>query len=132
MQSIRAWLFAHPTQAYAAMEQNPNYVFFKALDDVAPDQGPPGALGVPLTPLRSAAVDRAFLPLGVPLFVSTTRPGGRPLDRLLLAQDLGPDITGPVRADIFFGWSPAAAQDAGAMHAGGRIVVLLPRQPAGS
>ena len=130
MQSIRAWLAAHPAEAGPLMERNPNYVFFRLLDDVAPNQGPPGALGVTLTPLRSAAVDRAFLPLGVPLFVNTTRPDGSALDRLLLAQDLGTDIAGPVRADLFFGWSHAAARDAGAMQAGGRIVVLLPRQPA--
>ena len=128
MQSIRAWLAAHPAEAGPLMERNPNYVFFRLLD-VAPNQGPPGALGLTLTPLRSAAVDRAFLPLGVPLFVATTRPDGSPLDRLVLAQDLGTDVTGPVRADLFFGWSDAAARDAGAMHAGGRIVLLLPRQP---
>jgi len=130
MQSIRDWLGAHPAQAQAMMEQNPNYVFFRILDDIAPNQGPPGALGVNLTPLRSAAVDRGFLPLGVPFFVETTHPNGAPLDRLVLAQDLGTDITGPVRADLFFGWGPAAAAEAGALHAGGRIVVLLPRQPA--
>ncbi len=129
MQSIRAWLAAHPAAAGPLMERNPNYVFFRLLDDVAPNQGPPGALGVSLTPLRSAAVDRAFLPLGVPLFVSTTRPDGSVLDRLVLAQDLGTDVAGPVRADLFFGWNDAAARDAGAMHAGGRIVLLLPRQP---
>ncbi len=129
MQSIRSWLAAHPAEAGPLMEQNPNFVFFRALDDVAPNQGPPGALGVTLTPLRSAAVDRRFLPLGVPMFVDTTRPDGSPLDRLLLAQDLGTDIAGPVRADLFFGWSDQAARDAGGMHAGGRIVVLLPRQP---
>ncbi len=130
MQSIRAWLAAHPTEAGPLMQQNPNYVFFRVLDDVAPNQGPPGALGVTLTPLRSAAVDRAFLPLGVPMFVDTTHPDGSPLDRLLLAQDLGTDVAGPVRADLFFGWNDGAARDAGGMHAGGRIVVLLPRQPA--
>jgi membrane-bound lytic murein transglycosylase A len=130
MQSIRAWLAAHPLQARATMQQNPNYVFFRELDDVAPNQGPPGALGLPLTPLRSAAIDRSFLPLGAPLFVSTSRPDGQPLDRLMLAQDLGTDIAGPTRADLFFGWGEQAGQQAGAMHATGRIVVLLPRQPA--
>ncbi len=89
MQTIHDWLAAHPAQAQATMERNPNYVFFRVLDDVAPNQGPPGALGVDLVPLRSAAVDRDFLPLGVPLFVETTLPSGAALDRLMLAQDLG-------------------------------------------
>jgi membrane-bound lytic murein transglycosylase A len=130
MQSIRAWLSAHPADATALMEQNPNYVFFRVLDSVAPQEGPPGALGVDLTALRSAAVDRAFLPLGVPLFVDTTLPSGAPFRRLMLAQDLGTDIKGPTRADLFFGWGAEAAELAGALHAGGTMTVLLPRQPA--
>ena len=78
-----------------------------------PDEGPPGALGVPLTPGRSLAVDRRFLPLGAPVLLATTDPlTGAPLQRLMLAQDLGGAIKGPVRADIFFGWGPEA-EDAG-------------------
>ena len=130
MQSIRGWLESHTAEAPEVMQQNRNYVFFRSLDDVAPNQGPPGALGLALTPLRSAAVDRRFIPLGVPMFVETTLPSGAPLDRLMLAQDLGTDVVGPTRADLFFGWGANAGRDAGAMHAGGRIVVLLPRQPA--
>ena len=130
MQSIRAWLATHPAQARAIMEQNPNYVFFRSLDDLRPDQGPPGALGVDLQPGRSVAVDRAFLPLSAPVWIDTTQPDGRPLQRLMLAQDLGTDINGPARADIFFGWGAGASANAGAMHADGRLVVLLPRPPA--
>ncbi len=130
MQSIRAWLEAHPDQLQATLERNPNYVFFRPLDDVAPNQGPPGALGAPLTPMRSAAIDRAFLPLGAPLFVSTTLPDGQPFERLVLAQDIGTDITGPTRADLFIGWGDQAGRIAGALHQTGRLVVLLPRQPA--
>jgi len=130
MQSIRAWLAAHPAEAQAMLERNPNYVFFRALQGVSPEQGPPGALGVDLTPLRSAAVDRAFLPLGVPLFLQTTLPDGSAFDRLVLAQDLGTDITGPARADLFFGWGESAGAEAGSMHGSGSMVVLLPRQPA--
>lgn len=132
MQSIRAWLATHPAQARTVMEQNPNYVFFRSLDDLRPDQGPPGALGVDLQPLRSVAVDRAFLPLAAPVWIDTVQPDGRALQRLTLAQDLGTDINGPARADIFFGWGPEAAREAGGMHAGGRLVVLLPRPPAGA
>ncbi|WP_419729036.1 murein transglycosylase A [Lichenicola sp.] len=130
MQSIRGWLETHPADAQDLLEQNRNYVFFRALDDLAPNQGPPGALGLALTPQRSAAVDRRFIPLGVPMFVETTLPSGAPLDRLMLAQDLGTDVVGPTRADLFFGWGADAARNAGAMHAGGRIILLLPRQPA--
>ncbi len=134
MQSIRGWLAAHPDQARALMEQNPNYVFFRTIDALRPDQGPVGALGVDLQPLRSVAIDRGFLPLAAPVWVDTVEPEGaapgRPLRRLMLAQDLGTDISGPTRADIFFGWGDDAARRAGTMRADGHLFVLLPRPPA--
>ncbi|WP_428376018.1 murein transglycosylase A [Lichenicoccus sp.] len=130
MQTIRAWLAAHPEQAQAVMEANANYVFFRVMDDLRPDQGPPGALGLDLMPLRSAAIDRNFLPLGAPLWIDSATPSGTKLQRLLLAQDLGTDITGPARADVFFGWGEDAAIEAGSMHASGSLVALLPRPPA--
>ena len=129
MQSIRAWLSTHPEQARSMMEQNPDYVFFRLEDDLLPDQGPIGALGVALQPLRSVAIDRKYLPLAAPVWVDTTIPDGRRLQRLMLAQDLGTDIDGPTRADIFFGWGDAAASVAGRMHASGSLTVLLPRPP---
>jgi membrane-bound lytic murein transglycosylase A len=131
MQTIRAWLVAHPAQADEVMNQNPSYVFFRELDTLRPDQGPPGALGVPLTPGRSAAVDRAFIPLGAPLFVATTDPiSGAALQRLAMAQDLGGAIRGPVRADLFFGWGREAEERAGRMHQRGSEFLFLPRPPA--
>lgn len=139
MQNIRAWLEAHPDQARAVMDENPSYVFFRVISGLSPDQGPPGALGVALTPDRSIAVDRNFVPLGAPVFIDTTLPapagapaGTRPapLQRLTFAQDLGGAISGAVRADIFFGWGPEAEQRAGQMHQPGHAYLLLPRPPA--
>ena len=131
LQSIRAWLVAHPKQAAEVMNQNPSFVFFREVDDLRPDQGPPGALGMPLTPGRSVAVDRAYIPLGAPLFIATTDPlTGEPLQRLMLAQDLGGAIRGPVRADIFFGWGKDAEERAGRMRQPGTEYLLLPRPPA--
>ena len=129
--SIRAWLDSHQDQAAEVMQQNPSYVFFREVTTLRPDQGPPGALGVPLTPGRSVAVDRAFIPLGAPVFIATTDPlTGAPWQRLMLAQDLGGAIKGPARADIFFGWGHDAEARAGKMRAEGREFVLLPRPPA--
>ncbi len=129
--SIRAWLESHKEQAAEVMEQNPSYVFFREVTTLRPDEGPPGALGVPLAPGRSIAVDRAFIPLGAPVFIATTDPlTGAKLQRLMLAQDLGGAIKGPVRADIFFGWGPDAEARAGKMRAEGREYVLLPRPVA--
>lgn len=128
MQSIRAWLVAHPDQAQSIMDQNPSYVFFREIDGLPSDQGPPGALGAPLTPGRSIAVDRHFLPLGAPVFVATTDPLTRaPFRHLMQAQDLGGAIRGPVRADIFWGWGPDAEARGGLMKAQGTDYVLLPR-----
>jgi membrane-bound lytic murein transglycosylase A len=127
MPAIRAWLAAHPDQAATVMNQNPSYVFFSETTGLRPDQGPPGSLGANLTPGRSAAVDRRFIPLGAPLFVSTTDPlDGAPLRRLMIAEDTGGAIRGPVRADLFWGWDKDAATRAGLMKAQGNAWILLP------
>ena len=129
--SIRAWLEQHKDGAAEVMDQNPSYVFFREVSTLRPDQGPPGALGVPLAPGRSIAVDRAFIPLGAPVFIATADPlTGAPLQRLMLAQDLGGAIKGPARADIFFGWGHDAEARAGQMRAHGREFLLLPRPAA--
>jgi membrane-bound lytic murein transglycosylase A len=126
-QSIRAWLEAHPDRARAIMDQNPSYVFFRTAPQLSDGQGPPGALGVSLTPGRSIAVDDRFLPLGAPVWLATTDPVSHaPLQRLTVAQDLGSAITGPLRADLFFGSGKAAETAAGAMDAASQLYVLLP------
>jgi len=131
LQSIRAWLAAHPDKVADVLDQNPSYVFFREVNDLRPDQGPPGALGVPLTPGRSIAVDRSFIPLGVPVFVATTDPvTGAPWRRLAIAQDVGGAIRGPVRTDIFFGWGHDAEDRAGRMRQQGTEFLLLPKAPA--
>lgn len=128
MQTIRAWLTAHPDRAQALMNENPSYVFFRELPGLPPDEGAPGAFGVPLTPGRSLAVDPQLLPLGVPVFVATTDPlTSAPLDRLTLAQDTGSAIKGALRGDLFFGWGPDAEDSAGKMRQTGRAWLLLPR-----
>lgn len=128
MQSIRAWLVAHPADSAEVMNQNPSYVFFREVDGLPPDQGPPGALGTPLTPGRSIAIDQHYIPLGAPMFISTTDPiDGTPIQRLMMAQDVGGAIKGPVRADLFFGWSRDAEERAGRMRQSGTEYLLLPR-----
>jgi len=137
LQTIRAWLRAHPDAATALLEENPSYVFFQEL--VAPANGgtgsptgPIGAQGVPLTPGRSLAVDRLFLPLGIPLWLDTQDPldAERSLRRLVIAQDTGGAIKGPVRGDIFFGFGAQAEAQAGRMNARGRYYLLLPKSIA--
>ncbi|MGE0316072.1 MAG: murein transglycosylase A [Lautropia sp.] len=127
--AIKAWLKANPGEAAAVMNGNPSQVFFRELP--APpraDLGPPGSLGVALTPLRSIAVDRAQIPLGSLVWLDTTDPlTGAPLRRLMVAQDTGGAIRGRQRADVFWGFGATAEQAAGAMKAPGRFWVLTPR-----
>ncbi|RFO99502.1 murein transglycosylase [Komagataeibacter xylinus] len=127
MASIRGWLEANPDKATDMMEQNPNYVFFRELDQGDTQAGAPG---VSLTPDRSMAVDRDFIPLGSPVWVQAQVPqDGHPVtwNRLDFAQDLGTDIKGPDRADLYMGWGPEAAQAAGNLRSTGQMVVLVPR-----
>ena len=131
--AIRAWLVAHPDQAPALMDANPSYVFFRTLPNTPPDQGPPGSLGVALTPGRSLAVDPRFVPMGAPVFVATSNPlDGAAWQHLFLAQDRGGAIKGPVRGDIFFGWGAEAETMAGRMKQHGTAYLLLPRAAPGA
>ena len=130
-QSISAWLKSHPAQAQSVMEKNARYVFLAPLGPLPTNEGAPGALGVPLTAERSAAIDKSALPLGAPLFIATTDPiTGAPLNLLTITQDTGGGIHGPDRADIFFGAGPDAEEVAGSMRQPGQLYLLLPKAPA--
>jgi len=125
MQGIKAWARANPGRLTELLNQNASYVFFRELPVTG--AGPPGALGVPLTPGRSIAVDPRFVPLGAPVFIATTWPlGGKPLNQLVLAQDTGGAIRGAVRADYFWGFGEDAGREAGRMKQPLRMWVLLP------
>jgi membrane-bound lytic murein transglycosylase A len=135
MQTIRAWLEAHPTEVTALLAQNPSYVFFRELQE----GGPVGAQGLVLTPERSLAADLAWHPLGVPVWLAATHPAETPgtpdppLEKLLVIQDTGGAIKGPVRGDVFWGHGPRAEEIAGRMKHRGRLWWLLPNEvrPAG-
>jgi membrane-bound lytic murein transglycosylase A len=125
MQAVRDWLRANPAEGRRIMARNARYVFFRELAG----DGPIGAEGVALTPGRSLAVDTAFLPLGLPIWLDTHWPADpdRPLRRLVVAQDTGGAIKGPVRGDLFWGFGEAALAEAGRMSSKGRYYLLLPR-----
>jgi membrane-bound lytic murein transglycosylase A len=130
LQSIRDWLIAHPEQAETIMARNGSYVFFRERPELDPADGPIGAQGVPLTAGRSLAVDPRYIPLGAPVWLETSVPwpeGEGPLRRLMVAQDSGGAIKGPVRGDVFWGAGARAEAIAGRMRGQGRCVVLLPK-----
>jgi membrane-bound lytic murein transglycosylase A len=127
MQSIRAYLEANPQRADEVMNRNASYVFFELVEG----DGPIGSQGVVLTAERSIAIDRNFIPQSAPLWLDTVAPfagvdGERPLRRLVIAQDTGGAILGPVRGDVYWGGDDAAADVAGRMKSVGRAFLLLP------
>ncbi|MDR3352034.1 MAG: MltA domain-containing protein [Zoogloeaceae bacterium] len=126
MQGIQLWGRTHPERLRALLNRNPSYVFFRVQEHS--EGGPIGALGVPLTPGRSLAVDPRYIPLGAPVWLQTSYPNRpQPLRRLMLAQDTGGAIKGGARADFFWGFGKAAGEEAGRMRQEGRLWVLLPK-----
>jgi len=126
MQGIKHWAQNNPYKLPALLAQNPSYVFFRDLPGGL--SSPPGALGIPLTAEYSLAVDPRTIPLGSPVFLSTTYPNNHaPLNRLMLAQDTGGAIKGAVRADFFWGFGKTAANQAGKMKQQGKMWVLFPK-----
>jgi len=124
MAAIRDWMAANPKDGAALRRENPSYVFFREITG----DGPIGAEQVVLTPERSLAVDRAHLSLGIPVWVDAQqRFAPDPIRRLVVAQDTGGAIKGPVRGDLFWGHGKEAASGAGAMNARGRYYLLLPK-----
>lgn len=130
MQAIRAYLKSHPEEQEAVLSANPSYVFFKTETD-----GPLGNLNVPLTPGRSIAVDRKIFPPAALMYIQTQKPvmteAGRigaweDFGRFALNQDTGGAITGPGRADIFWGNGPYAELAAGHLqHRGDMYFIVL-------
>ena len=129
MQGISAWAKRNPGRVEEMLNANPRFVFFKELpSNVSADLGPNGALGVPLTAERSIAIDLKAMPLGAPVFLSTSKPlTTQTLQKLVMAQDTGKAIVGGVRADYYWGSGDFAGELAGRMKQDGKMWLLLPR-----
>lgn len=129
MESITRWMRDNPDKAEELMNTNKSYVFFEEMPDDGSDAGPKGGEGVALTPVRSLAIDSSILPYGFPVFLSadTTDLSGKKFNRLLMAQDTGGAIRGPVRGDVFWGSGADAEAKASPMKARGQYWFLLPK-----
>lgn len=134
MQKIRAYLQDNPKELDTILHYNPSYVFFKIEDD-----GPLGCLNVKLTPGRSIALDRRIFPKAALAFIETKKPlidgtgeihTWKDYNRFVLNQDTGGAITGPGRADIFFGNGIYAEIAAGHMQHPGKLYFLVLRPDA--
>jgi membrane-bound lytic murein transglycosylase A len=129
--SLKAWLRRDSARGLNVMRRNRSFVFFQLVEDFDPDLGPIAGAGVPLTPLRSIAVDRTMWAYGLPFWIDAELPWAdetrRPFRRLMIAQDTGSAIVGAARADLYFGSGDAAGARAGAIRHPADFVVLLPQ-----
>lgn len=129
--AIRA-MGAGPGEPGAAlMQENRSFVFFRADDSRERRIGPIGGAGVPLTPLRSIAVDRSLWAYGLPFWIAATIPWREEaetrFERLMIAQDTGSAILGAARADLYFGSGDRAGALGGRVRHSADFVVLLPK-----
>jgi membrane-bound lytic murein transglycosylase A len=131
MQKIREWMDQNPDGAKELRRQNRSYVFFREVNLSDKDEAV-GAQGVPLTPGRSIAVDKSLHVYGTLFFIEGELPieselSKTPFRRLMVAQDTGSAITGPARADIYYGAGPDAGRVAGRFRQNMRFVMLVPK-----
>jgi membrane-bound lytic murein transglycosylase A len=131
MQKIREWMEQNPDGAKEVRRQNRSYVFFREVQLSDKDEAV-GAQGVPLTPGRSIAVDKALHVYGTPFFIEGELPieseqSKTPFRRLMIAQDTGSAIVGPARADLYFGAGADAGKVSGRLRHNMRFVVLVPK-----
>jgi len=123
MEAIRKKLAENPKEARETMDLNASYVFFRRM----PGLEVVGAQNVELTPKRSLAGDRRFVPLGAPIWLDTKDGKGADFKHLMVAQDTGGAIKGAVRGDVFWGSGVEATEQAGSMQSRGRAYILLPK-----
>ncbi len=129
LQSVLDWMRADPERGRKLMWENKSYPFFQVLEKTEHGEGPHGAMGLPLTPGRSLAVDPRYHQLGLPIWVSAPAlkdDKGHPVERLMIAQDTGSAIRGPVRGDIFWGSGAKAGRIAGETKHPCDFYVLIP------
>ena len=131
--SLVAWLRSHPEKQMDVFSHNPSYIFFQRAKSQVPQLGPVAAAGVPLTPMRSLAIDRKFHPYHLPIWVDGVLPAQHKRDevqsfhQLMIAQDTGAAIKGVERGDVFFGRGDEMGKWAGATQHKAHFTILLPK-----
>lgn len=128
MQSIRKYLEENPDTVDEILNYNPSVVFFRTVDE-----GPIGAAGVPLTPMRSIATDSSLFPRGALCLFETEIPVFRdgkierwvPYRTFVFNMDTGGAIKTPGRCDIFTGNDETSILIAGHMNRKGKLWFLI-------
>ncbi|MBW1670896.1 MAG: MltA domain-containing protein [Deltaproteobacteria bacterium] len=126
---IRAWAQKNPEEFRKAFDANPRYIFFKW-----EKEGPIGALGEVLTPMRSVALDHKIYPPGALCFLQVPMPVSLSIQKgieffqgFVCNQDTGSAIKGPHRLDLYCGEDDEAGYIAGRLKATGSLYLLLLR-----
>ena len=129
MQRIRAFMKNNPQDIERIFNHNESYVFFRLVD-----QGPIGAIEVPLTSGRCVATDLSLFPKAALAFIQSEKPlvgedgtirSWETFGRFVLNHDTGGAIRGPGRLDIFWGSGPYAETAAGHMKHEGTLYFLV-------
>lgn len=124
MQGIKAYLKDNPQRINEVLHANKSYIFFSKRN-----QGATGALGTKLTANRNLAVDRRYIPLGMPVFINTKNSVTQEkINQLMVAADVGGAIKGEIRADFFYGSGKNAELYAGGMKEQGKLTILVPKE----
>jgi len=121
LQRIRAWLQENPQRVDEVLHYNESVVFFQKRSRAAS-----GSLGLVLTPMRSVAIDRNFIPLGSMLFLDA-KINNQNVSRVVMAEDTGGAIKGALRADMFFGATQDAMNLAGELISPLKLWIFLPK-----
>ena len=125
MRSVRKYLKENRALANELIANNPRYVYYapSATSAVV------GNMGVPLTKIRSVAIDRNIYTLGLPVYLDTKlSANGNAFRRLMVAQDTGGAVVGYNRADIYFGVGDEALKYAGGQSEPGQMYILMPKE----
>lgn len=134
MGSIRKYLNDHPEELKRVLYHNQSYTFLNMEKSTG---HPRGSLNVPLTPLRSIAMDVTVFPKSALGYLVADRPsfdakmeyqGSKPFARFVVAQDTGGAIKGPGRVDLFWGNGLLAEKSAGIMRTFGKLYFLIAKK----
>ncbi len=122
LEDIKLWAKEHPEKLDEVLNHNERVVYFKKRDS----KNVTGSLGVPLTPMRSVAIDSAYVPLGSMLYIDA-KDQKHSIKNIVFAQDRGAAIKSPIRADLFTGYGKKALSIAGDLKAKLKMWIFLPK-----
>ena len=125
---IKRYLESQPKKAIALLHKNKSFVFFQNLKHSIAL----GAQGMGLTAGYSLAIDKKWVPLGAPLWLTTSIPNEKNANkktfrRLMIAQDTGGAIKGVMRGDIYWGSGKKATYLGEHMKNEGHYWLFLPK-----